>query len=122
MTGPERVSRMRQSRNVGTGVRVSNSRTGKDRFRVTWKQIVLIVGMLCTILCGGISYVWSNFEGTQIGYSMSQMQKEEMRLRGINQALRAQLAYMKSPQEVEKRAVTTLRMRQPSRNQIVVLP
>ena len=34
--------------------------------------------MLFFFMGSGISYVWSNFEKTQIGYDLSQLKKEEM--------------------------------------------
>jgi cell division protein FtsL len=70
----------------------------------------------------GIGYVWSNFERTQIGYDLSQLQKEEMKLREINRKLRLELAMLKSPQNLEALATKKLGLKQPSAEQIVTLP
>ena len=69
-----------------------------------------------------ISYVWSNFENTRIGYDLSQLKKEEMRLTEINRKLKLELATLKSPQNIERIAVKKLGLRQPSPGQIIVLP
>jgi len=70
----------------------------------------------------GISYVWSNFEKTQIGYDLSQLKKEEMRFQEINRKLRLELALLKSPQNLASKAVKDLGLRQPNPEQIVMLP
>ena len=122
MTGPERVSRMVQSRNAKSGVRIKNSRVKKRSFRVTRKQISLIILMLFLSMVTGIGYVWSNFERTQIGYDLSQLKKEEIRLNEVRQKLKLQLAILKSPQNLEELAVKKLGLRQPLPEQIIVLP
>ena len=110
------------SRNSKTGVRVKNSLRKKRRFHVTGKQIVLITLMLFFFMGSGISYVWSNFERTQIGYDVSQLKKEEMRLKEINRKLRLELALLRSPLNLEPKAVKDLGLRQPTSEQIVMLP
>jgi len=122
MTRPEKLSRMMTSRNAKTGVRLRNSRLKKRRFQVTRRQVVLIVLMLFLFMGTGIGYVWSNFERTQIGYDVSQLKKEEMRLKEINRKLRLELALLRSPQNLESKAVKELGLRQPTPEQIVMLP
>lgn len=122
MTRPEKVSRMIVSRNAGTGVRQKNSRARRSRVRLTGKEVFMISLILFFLMGTGISYVWSNFEKTQIGYDLSQLKREEMRMREINRKLRLELALLKSPQNLESRAVNDLGLRQPVPEQIVVLP
>jgi cell division protein FtsL len=122
MTRPEKVSRMLDSRNARTGVRINNSRVKIKSFHVTRRQIFLIIAMLFLFMGSGIGYVWSNFERTQIGYDLSQLKKEEMSQREINQKLRLELAVLKSPQNLETVAIQKLGLRQPSSEQIIVLP
>ena len=122
MTRPEKLSRMMVSRNAKTGIRVRNSRFKKRRSRFTRRQVFLIILMLFFFMGSGISYVWSNFEKTQIGYDLSQLKKEEMRLQEINRKLRLELALFKSPQNLEAKAVKDLGLRQPTPEQIVMLP
>ncbi|MBL7101789.1 MAG: cell division protein FtsL [Desulfobacteraceae bacterium] len=113
---------MMVSRNAKTGVRVENSRVKKRIFNVTGRQLFLIVFMLFFLMGSGIGYVWSNFEKTQIGYDLSQLKKEEMRLKEINQKLRLELALLKSPHNLETKAVNNIGLRQPTPEQIVMLP
>ena len=86
------------------------------------KQIFLVIFMLFLFMGSSIGYVWSNFERTQIGYDLSQLKKEEMRLREINRKLRLELAILKSPQRLESLAIEKLGLKQPSPEQIVLLP
>lgn len=122
MTRPEKVSRMLGSRNARTGVKVNNSRVRTINIHVTRRQVFIIIVMLFVFMGSGIGYVWSNFERTQLGYSVSQLQKEEMRQREINRKLRLELAVLKSPQYLEDVAIHKLGLRQPSPEQIIVLP
>lgn len=89
---------------------------------MTTRQIFLTIFMLFFFMGSGIGYVWSNFEKTQIGYDLSQLKKEEIRLTEINRKLRLELAVLKSPQNLEAIAVQELGLRQPSYEQIVILP
>ena len=121
MTRRERVSKMVRSRNDKTGVRVNNSRPKTRRFYVTPRQLLLIIFMLFLFMGSSIGYVWSNFQSTQIGYDLSQLKREEMKLREENQRLRLELAILKSPQRLETQAIERLGLRQPTPEQIIVL-
>jgi cell division protein FtsL len=77
--------------------------------------------MLFLFMGSSIGYVWSTFESTQIGYDLSQLQKEEMRLRETNRKLKLELAVLKSPQNLEVIATKKLGLGQPSPEQIIVL-
>ena len=122
MTRPERVSKMVGSRNAKTGIRIMNSRVKKRPLHMNRKQIFLVIFMLFLFMGSSIGYVWSNFERTQIGYDLSQLKKEEMRLREINRKLCLELAILKSPQRLETLAIEKLGLKQPSPEQIVLLP
>lgn len=122
MTRPESVSKMMKSRNAKSGVRVKNSRVKTHRFQLTRRQVFLVVFMLFLFMGSSIGYVWSNFERTQIGYDLSQLKEEEMRLREINRKLRLDLAVLKSTENLEAIAIEKLGLRQPSPEQIIVLP
>lgn len=113
---------MVRSRNAKTGVRIKNYRIKKRRLNMKSKQALLIILMLFLFMGSSIGYVWSNFERTQIGYDLSQLKKEEMRLRETNRKLRLELAILKSPQNLETLAIEKLGLKQPSPEQIIVLP
>ncbi len=116
-----RVSELKTRRNSRTGIRVRNSKVGRGRFELTGRQLLLITFMLCVLMGSGIGYVWSNLEGTQIGYDVSRLKGEELRLKELNKKLRLELARLKSPQYLEDEA-RSLGLKPPSPAQIVVLP
>lgn len=89
---------------------------------MTPRQIFLIISALVVFMASSIGYVWSNFEGTRIGYELSQLKHEEMRLREINRKLRLELATLKSPQNLGAIATKKLGLRHPTPKQIIVLP
>ncbi len=86
------------------------------------RQVFLILVMILVFMGSGIGYVWSNFERTQLGYDLSQLKKEELRLKEVNRKLRLELALLKSPQNLEAVAVRKLGLKQPSSEQIIILP
>jgi len=122
MTRPDSLSKMVSSRNATSGVRMTNAKAKTSRFHVTRRQVVITLMMLICFMVTGIGYVWSNFERTQIGYDLSQLQKEEMRLSEINQKLKLELATLKSPQNLEHLATQKLGLSPPKPEQIIVLP
>lgn len=122
MTRPDSLSKMMNSRNATSGVRMTNAKAKTSRFHVTRRQIVITLMMLVCFMGTGIGYVWSNFERTQIGYNLSQLQKEEMRLSEINQKLKLELATLKSPQNLEHLAIQKLGLGPPKPEQIILLP
>jgi cell division protein FtsL len=115
------LSELERKRNVRTGIRTRNSKTRKSSFYITRRQIVLITVLLVLFMGSGISYVWSNFEGTQIGFDLSRLQQEELRLKELNQKLKVELATLKSPQNLEA-AARALGLREASPEQIILLP
>ena len=122
MTRPDSLSKMMNSRNAQSGVCMANAKSKTVRFHVTRRQVVVTLMMLICLMGTGIGYVWSNFERTQIGYDLSQLKKEEMRLTEINQKLKLELATMKSPQNLERLAIQKLGLSPPKPEQIIVLP
>lgn len=116
-----RVSKIESRRNAGTGIRVKNAKARKRSFRLSGRQIALVAFLLLLFMGSGIGYVWSNFEGTQIGYDVSRLKNEEVRLRELNKKLRVELATSKSPQYLE-RAARALGLKAAAPEQIVVLP
>ena len=69
----------------------------------------------------GIGYVWSNYEGTQIGYDLSRLQQDERKLKELNRKLKVELATLKSPQNLEAAALA-LGLKEASQEQIIILP
>ncbi|MFP3929271.1 MAG: cell division protein FtsL [Desulfobacteraceae bacterium] len=106
--------------NHGTGVRIHNARKKEKDQGLSPKQIFLISVMFLFFMMSGIGYVWSNFEGTQIGYDLSRLQEKEMELKELNRKLKLELAYLKSPQYLEE-AAEQAGLRQPQPEQVVLI-
>ena len=107
-------------RNINTGISTINHRKRDTSIKVSTRQIILVVFMLLTLMMGGISYVWSSFEGIQIGYDLSRLKQREMELQEQNAKLKLELATLKSPQYLEE-AVKGEGLNPPKPFQIVVL-
>jgi cell division protein FtsL len=122
MVRPIKPSEVERKRNTRTGINITNSRTKKrSRFYFTNRQIILIAVMLILFMGSGIGYVWSNYEGTQIGFDLSRLQQDELTLKDLNQKLKVELATLKSPQNLEA-AARTLGLRDALPEQIIILP
>lgn len=121
MVRPKRAEEVEGERNTRTGMNVRNARRRKRTLRLTPRQILLVALLLLIFMGSGIGYVWSNFEGTQIGYDVSRLHQEEMRLREFNQKLRLELALLKSPQYLEE-ATRNMGLKTASPEQIIILP
>jgi len=114
-------SEVEKNRNSGTGIRIKNSKIREKKFRFSSRQILLITIMIIVFMGSGISYVWSNFEGTQIGYNLSRLRKDELKLKDLNLKLRLELATLKSPQYLEL-ATRDSGLRETLPEQIIILP
>ncbi|MEJ2724334.1 MAG: cell division protein FtsL [Deltaproteobacteria bacterium] len=121
MVRPARTTEAEGKRNAKTGIRVNKVRRKKGRLRLTHRQIFITAVMLLAFMGSGIGYVWSNFEGTQIGYDLGRLRQEELRLKALNQKLRLELATLRSPQYLEE-AACCLGLKGASAEQNVVLP
>lgn len=121
MVKPKKVGSRTQAINGSTGIRVKNWKRKKNTYRLTHRQVWLILALLFLFMGSGIGYVWSNFEGTQIGYDLSRLKQKEMGLKEFNQKLRLELATLKSPQYIEE-AIRGSGLQEASPTQIIVLP
>lgn len=104
MDGRKSRCGLNRLRNRGSGVRIHNSRKKDRQLRLTSRQILLISILFLIFMGSGIGYVWSNFEGTQIGYDLSRLQKREMELVELHRKLKLELAFLTSPQYLETAA------------------
>ena len=89
---------------------------------MTPRQVFIIILFLFVFMGSSIGYVWSNFERTQIGYDLSQLKQEEMKLTETNRKLRLELATLKSAKNLEALATQKISLKLPSPEQVVVLP
>lgn len=113
---------MKGARNIETGVGPRNTRIKSAPVRLTAKQLLVVVVTVIVFMTCSIGYVWSNFEGTKLGYSISRLKNEERQLLNINKQLKVELAYLKSSERLERVALEELGMKWATRDQVVVLP
>ncbi|MDY7035371.1 MAG: hypothetical protein SV375_04290 [Thermodesulfobacteriota bacterium] len=121
MVRPMKRSEVEKNRNSWKGIRIKNSKMREKKFRLSSRQLLLITIMIIVFMGSGISYVWSNFEGTQIGYDLSRLRKDELKLKDLNLKLKLELATLKSPQYLEL-AIRGSGLRETSPEQIIILP
>ena len=121
MVRPSIASEVDYKRNTRTGIKINNSRVKGNRFYLTSRQIILIAFLLVLFMSSGISYVWSNYEGTQIGFDLSRLQRDERALLELNMKLKVELATLKSPRNLEV-AARSLGLKDVSPEQIITLP
>lgn len=122
MRRSEVVSRLVEERNAKTAIRINQPRARVRPWRMSRKQIVGILFLLLFLMGNGIGYVWSSYGKTQVGIDLSGLKKEEMRLQGINEKLKLELALLMSPRHLESVAVKQLGLKPPSLEQIVCIP
>ena len=78
--------------------------------------------MLFLFLLAGISHVWVNSTRTQIGYSLSHIKKEIEQTREYNRKLKLEIASLRAPGRLEKKAGKEFGLRYPLPQQIVFVP
>ncbi|HUU41812.1 MAG TPA: cell division protein FtsL [Desulfatiglandales bacterium] len=78
--------------------------------------------LLFIFLLAGVSYVWVNFQRTQIGYELSELKNEIARIEEYNRKLTLEIAFLKSPELLEDKAVKDFGLRLPLPEQVVFLP
>lgn len=78
--------------------------------------------MLFLVLGAGVSHVWVNFKRTQVGYALSELKKEALRIEEYNRKLKLEIAFLKSPEHLETKAVKEFGLKHPLPEQIVYLP
>jgi cell division protein FtsL len=81
---------------------------------------LVIMGVL--LLLAGISHVWVSFQRTQMGYTLSQLKKEISQAEERNRKLVLEIAFLKSPENLEKRAIKEFGLIHPLPHQVIYLP
>lgn len=81
-----------------------------------------LVILFLLLLLAGVSHVWVNFKRTQTGYALSQLKKGIVKVEEYNRKLTLEIAFLKSPEHLENKAIKELGLRQPSSEQVIFLP
>jgi len=121
MVGNFMPAEIQRKRNNRTGIKIENRKARGNRCFFSHRQIILISLLLMIFMGTGIGYVWSNYEGTQIGFDLSRLQQDELTIKEVNRKLKVELATLKSPEYLEK-AAKALGLKEASPDQIVFIP
>jgi cell division protein FtsL len=94
----------------------------KGRGKGSIRIFHFLVVMLFLFLLVGISHVWVNFKRTQMGYTLSQLKKEILQIEEYKRKLKLEIAFLRSPEHLENKAVKEFGLIHPLPKQIVFLP
>ena len=86
------------------------------------KILPFLVTLLFAFLSAGAFHVWVNFQRTQMGYELSELKKEMGSIEEYNRKLKLEIAFLKSPDNLEGKAVKEFGLRSPMPEQVVFLP
>ena len=78
--------------------------------------------MLLLVLLAGIAHVWVNFKRTQMGYTLTRLKREILEMEEYNRKLKLEIAFLKSPESLENKAIKEFGLQHPSVKQVVFLP
>lgn len=94
----------------------------KGEQRESMRLFHFSVIMLFLFLLAGIAHVWVNFKRTQMGYALTQSKREILEIEEYNRKLKLEIAYLKSPEHLEKKAIKEFGLKHPAVEQTIFLP
>lgn len=89
---------------------------GVDRNLLFLAIIIAFLVISCSLF-----YVWAHHQIISLGYEISRVSQEEERLIEENKKLRLELAMLKSPDRLEKKALQELGFVTPQNGQIIIV-
>ena len=94
----------------------------KGEQRESMRLFHFSVIMLFLFFLAGIAHVWVNVKRTQMGYALTQSKREILEIEEYNRKLKLEIAYLKSPEHLEKKAIKEFGLKHPTVEQIIFLP
>ena len=94
----------------------------KEKKRKSTRLFHFFAIIFFLFLFAGISHVWVNFKRTQTGYTLSQLKKEILQIEEYSRKLKLEIAFLKSPEHLESKAINEFGLRHPLPEEIVFLP
>ena len=106
--------------------RVAISEAIKEEVSVSAKGVnrhllILAVIMAFLLISFSLFYVWANQQKVSLGYEISRVSQEEQELTEENKKLRLELAVLKSPDRLEKKALQEWGFVTPQNGQIIIV-
>lgn len=86
------------------------------------RRLTAVIALFLWLLFCAFTYVWCQVQVVQLGYKLSQVHQVHTRLLNDNKTLHLELARLRAPERVERVALQQLGLKQPRKDQIVVLP
>lgn len=95
----------------------------KEKIASKWRQrrLTTIIAIFLWLLLSGFGYVWCRVQVVELGYQLSDIHRLHTRLLNDNKKLHLELARLKAPERVQRIAIEQLGLKQPTKDQIVVL-
>ena len=94
----------------------------KKRQKIPMKLFRLSAIMLLFFLLAGVAHVWVNFKRTQMGYTLTRLKREILEMEEYNRKLKLEIAFLKSSEFLESKAIKEFGLQHPSVKQVVFLP
>lgn len=86
------------------------------------KMLALWLSLLCVFIAELLVYTWVRVQCQQVGYEISNVNKEQQRLKELQANLKVELARLKTPQRITKIAQEKLGLTLPVPGQMKVMP
>ena len=95
----------------------------KEKIASKWRQrrLTTLIAFFLWLLLSGFGYVWCRVQVVELGYQLSDIHRLHTRLLNDNKKLHLELARLKAPERVQSIAIEQLGLKQPTKDQIVVL-
>jgi len=98
---------------------VANSYLVRERDRRLLRELALVLLVVLCLGGGLLAYTGIHLEVTRTGYRIDKLERELEERTREERRLRLEAAYLASPTQVEKRAVSELGMQSPSLEQVI---
>ena len=90
----------------------------KKKSKRVWLFFMMVM-LFLLFVC--ICNVWVNSKRTQTGYLLVKLKKEIMQLEEYNRRLTIEMAFLKSSEYLEKKAIAEFGLKYPSPEQVIFL-
>ncbi len=86
------------------------------------KMLAVFLSLLCVFIAELLFYTWVRVQCVRVGYEISTLNKEQVRLNELQANLKVELARLKAPQRITKIAQEKLGLTLPAPRQMMVMP
>ena len=97
----------------------ANTYLVRERDRRRLRELAVVLLIVVSLGGGLLAYTWIHLEVLSTGYRIVELERRERQLAQEERRWRLEAAYLASPQEVERRAVSELGLGEPTLTQVV---